>query len=874
MNKIFVAICFLVVLGGNGKSSFAKGRDYRLDSELFRRGLIERGLDDWLKLYDQQHPPMSDIDLLAEQIANAWLKYRRTKNPKQRTKALNELLDLELDRVESYPSYPLSPVWRVRLAADLLNEKYGAQAFIVLLDLHLPANYRKEFIEGLTKIEGHLDKAQKVLKERLNKFKELNGAKLEKINRQGLTGLYLTAMVQAKYLRGWCWYHRLRLMKDKSPEQVKLLYQLSSLLKQLDTEITPGLNAGLKLIEGSAERLLGNYRRADILLGKAEKDLSGSYRIFAYIEQALVAMEEDKPARVEMLIKQGRKSAGFYRNDVDRYALVNLALTVIESRAKLAQLTEGERCDRQIRNKVWSKLISILEKNPQYGELVFSKLVSSGRECQLNALADVELYARAKYAMGRGKVPLAESMLKQLVARKGVSEYLKERGAILLAGVFEKQGEFAKAAKIVGRSIGNDGNGKNCELVAEAARLSWLALQAKPSNSCREEFIRYARELINKCPESRYADRFKLLMADQLCDDGKFNEALQWIEQVPAGSEFYLQSRAERVLVLTRQFNASAASGSGEFMKSLADEIVSACKEMLTIASAGQRNPNSPKSWQLTPEQVQIIGASILATVNVLTNANIARADEANRLLSKYKPILQKYEKSSNTAVVSQIVALLKQWKNADDIKQAIGLAEKLFAQKIDESKKLDVIIAVLEVVHQYMLWQYAEPISKPTGLTDVALNLADMTDKKLSADKMSLSQRAKFFVIYGIIACDGGEYERAEKLFGMVPKIPKRYEIDVKLAKARIAFYRKQYMLAARLSMYILQRLSSADIRYWQGLVVNLSSHLKLGSEPAQIASAILARQTEYPEMGSKATKSQLMKILKIAQSRISAKK
>jgi hypothetical protein len=115
-----VLIVLMLVLPAKAESLQS---DYRLDNEFFRRGLIDRGFDDWLKVYDEQHPAATDIDLLAEQIGRAWLNYRRETDPKKRTQKLDALLHLEQDRVESYSDHPLAANWRVRYAGDLLNEK-------------------------------------------------------------------------------------------------------------------------------------------------------------------------------------------------------------------------------------------------------------------------------------------------------------------------------------------------------------------------------------------------------------------------------------------------------------------------------------------------------------------------------------------------------------------------------------------------------------------------------------------------------------------------------------------------------------------------------------------------------------------------------
>ena len=112
------------------------------------------------------------------------------------------------------------------------------------------------------------------------------------------------------------------------------------------------------------------------------------------------------------------------------------------------------------------------------------------------------------------------------------------------------------------------------------------------------------------------------------------------------------------------------------------------------------------------------------------------------------------------------------------------------------------------------------------------------------------------------IAAVDAGQYDDARSLAAKLTP-DQRKSPDVQLAISQTLLVEKKYFESAGKSMELLSLFSPADIRYWQALIINLHSHLGLGSDPSQIASAIVARQEEYPELGNAATKSQLLKIL-----------
>jgi hypothetical protein len=110
--------------------------------------------------------------------------------------------------------------------------------------------------------------------------------------------------------------------------------------------------------------------------------------------------------------------------------------------------------------------------------------------------------------------------------------------------------------------------------------------------------------------------------------------------------------------------------------------------------------------------------------------------------------------------------------------------------------------------------------------------------------------------------ATDAARYSEAKSLLVKLNENQKK-AVDVELAIAQMLLAEKKYLESAGQSMELMGKLSPADVRYWHALIINLHSHLGLGSDASQIASAIIARQQEYPQMGNEATKAELLKIL-----------
>jgi hypothetical protein len=116
------------------------------------------------------------------------------------------------------------------------------------------------------------------------------------------------------------------------------------------------------------------------------------------------------------------------------------------------------------------------------------------------------------------------------------------------------------------------------------------------------------------------------------------------------------------------------------------------------------------------------------------------------------------------------------------------------------------------------------------------------------------------------IAAVDAGKFDLAKTLIGKLSPTQKTAP-DVSLVTARLLLADKKYLESAEASMKLLEKLSPADVRYWHALIINLHSHLRLGSDASQIASAIIARQQEYPSLGNAVTKAELLKILEQTQ-------
>jgi len=535
-------------------------------------------------------------------------------------------------------------------------------------------------------------------------------------------------------------------------------------------------------------------------------------------------------------------------------------------------LSPSEQADPVRRNEIWKNLTTMLIANAPLRALVFPKLLAISDTCPQDALADIELLVRAERSENANKIPLAQTELHSLLARKETPVELKISAALSLSRTYEQQGRFTDALAALQATAGFGKHSQAALIAAESARMAWLAYRASSNAQQRSIFIDTTTRLLTQYPQNESADQFKLLMAEDFSQAGEFNQAFQWIQQIPPGSSLFLQAKAARVLTLSRQYKQEVravpgySTKPGSAAQRLADQIDAACKELLVIASARQPQPDKVETWTLTGDQVQLVAGAILATANVLADPELGRAKSADELFARYRPILAKYEKTSKSAVATRILTLT-QTATAAGLLEAANLARQLLeSRELPANQTLSAVLQVLEAIHQSTMTKQGDPLARGDDVTSAGFGLAQLTEDKLkSMANLPAALVTRLHAMYVIVAVEAGRYPQAMDMLKRYPQ--KETFIDLDLARARLALSEKKFPDSVTISMNALQSISPSDIRYWHALIVNLHAHLALGSDPTQIAAAIIARQQEYPELGNSATKRELSKLLNVVQ-------
>lgn len=826
-----------------------RAEDYRLDDELFRRGLIDRGLDSLLATYDKQHPPQTDIDLLAGEIAEAWRKYRRADTAEARLAALNELLRLESDRIDVHSDDALAATWRVRYARDLLNEKAGRLVFFSMLDLHLSTAQTSEFQKTLSQVAEQLTEAQTFLEKNLHRFRQMNDAELEHANDAGLPELYQTALTQAKLIDGWCMFYRLKLVEKG--ERIRLLYKLRDRLDEL-TQVAGGIDdPGFVVLRSAVLRRLGSFQQASELLDRLSPEVGRMYTLIATIESAEIAIKHNQPRTVVELAQ--RIHPDQWADATDRGA-VDLVRSFLLARATLIE-AEGEgRCRFDVRREAFAPMSSVVGHYPELGEMIFEDIESLD-DCPLENMSSLELYAKARLAEQRNKSPLARRALELALARDDNDERLQFQALRMLTDLLARDGDLEQASEVLATQSAKIGNDLRCQVLAQSAFLSWQAYRKDGTELCRNKFIVAATKLLTDCSTDPNADQFRLLLADQLSQMGKFQQAMQWIKPVAPGSPLFIDAQAVQITLLSRRFDELATTNPPA-AKELAERVQQAVDELLAATASGQKTPTNLATWQLNDRQLRAIGGAIITASHVMSDPQAGMKPASDAMMKKYEPLLAKYNAGSTPAQAVRVIDLCKQ-DSSESLTEAVRLCTQLMkSSQLAPDDRANLLVTVLVASHRHVLNTRVGPMTGdlPKWLIDTRVLASD--GMEAFADKREIRRWAS------LLAADASDFVAFDAMSAGLSEDPAT-SADMALARAWRLSAQGKLVECASQAVTAMSICPPQDVRYWQALTLNLSCHAKLKSDRNQILAAIVARQSEFPSLGTPATRAALLKLL-----------
>jgi len=850
MRLILLVVCvFAGICTADGSAD-----DYRLNDEVFGRGLIQRNLDDLWQLYDEEHFPTTDLQMLSRQIVQAFAGYLHAEDDATRAAALREMLALQQDRIASYSDHPLAAAWPVRLADDLLHHKAGGQAFVQLIGLTLPQDQQEQLTETLDQARVLLRAASEQLNNKIALIEKLPEERLDQISRMGLPEIYQASRQQARYLQTWINLHAL--LADQQHYSDTEIQRIADLADKLLPDQKPKTRGPLYLLKAIASRHTGNLPAAQHALTEAQKNLQDKQKLYLTVEQIQLALAAGQAADAHRLAGEAldRLNDGTLQTDQPRFA--RAALLMLMCRARLAELckTTEKQPNASARQGAWDDMMRFLADNTDLLQLVCPNIV---RTCNrwpaitTKQNADLELLAKGLYDTEQQNWQTARTTL-EVAMQRDLPAVLNRSAREAVAKCCYKSGDLPQAVDYLLQAANNyDESAQRKDAHKRAAAIAWENYASDTVPHSARLLKQAAERLLADDPDQADCDRYRVLLANALFDLKQSDQVIPLCRPIDKNSTWYPAAVGQMIRALV------VSNTSPEQLKDLLGELER------TIASTG--TDAEPTTDPLTDSiQKQLTASGLLAGSEAILQTD---PHYAVQLLTAY-PQLTDFKPQLMQRAEMLLIRALVTTATCSNLQLACCTVADLDAEK--KPYKLPAGLTVLQGVCQTLSELFPRQIDKcHQQLAQLSWQLVSQLHAITDADNTSTNQLQRARAILQLYI---GQAEQS--IPAVTAVLAKQPNDALAMLTLALADYQAQrFESAAANSLTLLERTDSQQRLYWQALLINLSAHTQLQSPPNQICNAIILRQKQSPEMGGPAIKAALLRILQKNQQRLNTK-
>jgi len=339
-----------------------------LDESLFRNGLRERGLTEWLEQYLADTPPLDQIDIQLRRREEL-LQKASTANliDAQRESAVSQASQILSELITHHAHHPARLRWQYELARDILERRNPA-VFDRFLLYELPGRDRKKVFELSQQAVQVLDRLRQQITDIWQEVESLNELELEAAMATGVLQPIEWLDAQSAYLQTWAKFYNTVSSDSADSEQSN---NLSTLIIEINdqygwTQLPAGQEkqrAGALIMSAITARKIGQYDRANkyarqiiTLLGEindapTRKQLRKT-TLIAVLEQIRILRDRKKYYDALNAINQARKWAQRTRPDAMQ---AELALAFAE------HTTLSRQWKNQTSSDIESKTVSLFQ---------------------------------------------------------------------------------------------------------------------------------------------------------------------------------------------------------------------------------------------------------------------------------------------------------------------------------------------------------------------------------------------------------------------------------------------------------------------------------------------------------------------------------
>lgn len=852
-----------------------------LDESLFREGLRERGLTDWLQQYLADTPTADVVDArlrerekLLEQAASA------PPGP-QRQRLIEQAHRLLADLPDAYPDHPGRLRWRFELARDFL-ERIDPAAFDAILLYEVPGNHRRRAFELSGRAVEMLTRLREEVAAAWKSIEALDEASLQAAIASGSLRLLESLDGRSAYLLAWAEFCRL-MSGDLSPADRRARMQAtlaevaqgSGWIQSPD----PVQRCGAMVMAAVSARLAEEYDQADQfslqIVNAYQRAAAADDRarlrtasLVAVIEQIRTLRDRGRADEALAYVEQSRRWAEQSRpNDIQaalavawvhhtvlvaRYAPTSRPAGLLQPEEALDPLDQFARRSPGHRDALYAVLAGAID-----AEAAPSPRTPFGMQLLLGAiLADQADLAATQPAASQpadnrrieSVIAAARSMLGTLPA--DIVPEIRGEFLYLLGLAHQAAGRpleaVAALCDLAEQQPGHDRSPRAAACAVAIAERLIRDAQPPAGRAARDAFIRAGRLLCRLSPDTPTARALPFYIAITLEQNGQLEAAAETYATVAADSERSLAARLGRARCLGGALDQAIASKtlSDDQIRQLADRAIHAARQ---AAAAAGEHKGDPARQQLAAETVVLLAG-------LLNHPMIDKSPEALALLQDFEQRFADQRPMSGSVWRERVAALTRLGRFAE-ARQAAGRC-----LAADPERAGPILDQLLEAMHG-AIDAALDRDDRPTAI-DVAseavaagnmlLEWAESRPQRVSpAARLSIRLRQAAAMLQAGQAKEAlAVYQECHRTAATLPA-DSTPTVEIRLGQAESLLATGDAAAALPLFLDVWQTVPERSANWWRALSGSLTCHTRLGHDPQEILQAIRQQRTLASDLG-----------------------
>lgn len=853
-----------------------------LDDSLFRDGLRERGLADWVDQYLADTPPIDAIDTRLREREKLLEQAATAKSADDQRAAVEQASRILRDLLANHPDHPSGLRWQLELARDLL-ERLDPGAFDALLLYEVSGRSRKQALDLSERAAEVLSGLRNDVAAAWKSIEALDEVSLKNMMIAGSLRLLETLDGRSAYLLAWADFCH-ALASDLAPDKRKATMQrILSQVAQGSGWIQspdPVQRCGGLLMAAIAARLAEEYDQADQYslqivktygqIGDArDRARVRTASLVAVIEQIRTLRDRNRHDEALSYVEQIRAWAAKSRPD-DLQASLAIAWAHHMVLARRTGATSQPQ-DLLRPEDALQPLESFARPSPEHRDALYAVLAGAvlddrpsamrtpfGLQLLLGAtVAELSFPASSRPAASQPAgnrrledvISAARGMLGTLpvdVVPETRGEYLYLLGAAHLAAGRPLEA-VAMLCDLGEQQPKHDRSVRAADLAVAIAERTLRETRQADMRAVRDAFIRAGQLMCKLSPDSPTAKMLPYHIAVALEQNGQLEAAAEAYATVAPDDARSLAARVGEARCLGRALDQAVARKTLNEVqiRQLADRAIRSARKAATAAE--QTKDDTAQHRHLAAETVVLLAA-------LLNHSMIDKSQDSLALLEDYEKRFADQPPMLGGVWRERVIAMTRLGRLAE----ASQAAERCLAADPEEAGPvLDQLAEAMRAAIDRALDEgdhdTAGKIARDAVKTGtLLLEWSSRRPQRVSAaGRLSIRLRLASSMLHAGQAKEAlAVYEECRRVAATMPAeaAPKT---EITLGRAECLLATGDPAAALPLFAEVWQSLPERSPNWWRALAGNLTCHTRLDHDPKQILQAIEQQRGLSPDLG-----------------------